>query len=71
MSNFYNIKIKLTFGCGYINRQEDEEFLSDYWEEEDWNNLTEKEKERWLDEFWLEWKSNYEDGGIWLEGEED
>lgn len=71
MSNFNNIKIKLSFGCGFIHRQEDEEMLSDYWEEDEWNNLSDEEKEKWLDEFWLEWKANYEDGGIHLEGDEE
>lgn len=71
MSDFNSIKIKLVFGCGFVHRKEDEEMLSDYWEEDDWSSLTDKEKERWLDEFYLDWKSNYEDGGIWLEGEED
>ena len=68
MSDFNKIKIRLSFGCGYSNaRQEDYEMLSDYWEEDDWNGLTTKEQERWLDDFYCDWKSNYEDGGAWLE----
>lgn len=70
MSDFDKIKIKLTFGCGYINKREDEEFLSDYWSEEDWNGLSDIQKERWLDELWEDWKSNYESGAAWLEYEE-
>ena len=67
MSDFVKIKIKLSFGCGYTNKQEDEELLSDYWSEEDWNGLSDVQKDRWLDEFWIEWKSNYETGGAYLE----
>ena len=70
MSDFDKIKIKLSFGCGLIHRQEDEELLSDYWSEDVWNSLSEKEKDRWLDDFYNEWKSNYEDGAAWLEYED-
>lgn len=70
MSNFDKIKIKLSFSCGFISKQEDEELLSDYWSEDEWNNLSEKEKDRWLDDFYNDWKSNYEDGAAWLEYED-
>ena len=69
MSDFDKIKIKLSFGCGFIYKQEDKELLSDYWSEDEWNNLSEKEKDRWLDDFYNDWKSNYEDGAAWLEYE--
>ena len=67
MSDFNRIKIKLSFRCGFTSKQEDEELLSDYWSEDDWNNLSDKEKDHWLDDFYSEWKSNYEDGAAWLE----
>ena len=70
MSDFDKIKIKLSFSCGFISKQEDEELLCDYWSEDEWNNLSEKEKDRWLDDFYNEWKSNYEDGAAWLEYED-
>lgn len=70
MSDFDKIKIKLSFGCGFIYKQEDEELLSDHWSEDEWNSLSEKEKDRWLDDFYREWKSNYEDGAAWLECED-
>ena len=64
---FNELKIKLSFGCGFIYSRQDEELLSDYWTEEDWNNTPECEKEKWLDEFYLDWKSNYETGGVYIE----
>lgn len=68
MSNFNELKIKLSFSCGAsLARQEDCELLSDYWTEEDWSNLSEKEKNNWLYNFYEDWKSNYEDGGAWIE----
>ena len=70
MSDFNKIKIKLSFGCGFIHMQEDEELLSDYWSEDEWGNLSEEEKDRWLDDFYNEWKSNYEDGAAWSEYED-
>lgn len=70
MSDFDKIKIKLSFSCGFTSKQEDEELLSDYWSEDEWNNLSEKEKDRWLDDFYNDWKSNYEDGAAWLEYED-
>ena len=67
MSNFDKIKIKLSFGCGYTHKQEDEELLSDYWSEDEWNSLSNIQKDRWLDDFWIEWKCNYETGGAYLD----
>ena len=71
MSDFKSKVITLSFGCGFVYKQEDQEKLSDYWEEEDWNNLSQLEKNRWLNDFWLDWKMNYETGGAWIEGEDD
>ena len=63
----YNkIKIKLSFGCGFIHMQEDEYILSDYWSEDERDNLSEDEIDRWLDDFYNYWKSNYEDGAACL-----
>ena len=70
MSDFDKIKIKLSFGCGFVHEKEDERLLSDYWSEDDWNSLSDIKKEEWLDEFYFDWKSNYESGGIWLECED-
>lgn len=64
---FNEIMIKLTLGCGFIHKREDEELLSDYWSEEDWDDLSAIKKEQWLNEFWMDWKCNYESGGVWLE----
>lgn len=71
MSDFDKIKIKLSFGCGFVHEREDEEFLSDHWSEDDWNSLSDIQKERWLDELWGDWKSNYESGSVWLEDGDD
>lgn len=72
MSNFSDLKIRLYLSIGYPNAsREDWEYLSDYWDEDTWNALTEKEKERWLDDFFLEWKSNYEEGRSWIVGDEE
>ena len=70
MSDFDKIKIKLSFSCGVASKQEDEWLLSDYWSEEEWNSSSEKEKDLWLDDFYNDWKSNHEDGAVWLEYED-
>ena len=70
MSDFDKIKIKLSFGCGFVHKQEDERLLSEYWSEDDWNSLSDVQKDLWLDDLWLDWKSNYEAGGAYLECED-
>ena len=69
MSKDYgDLKIKLAFGCGYSNAiQEDQEPLCDFWTEDEWNAMTKPEQDRWLYNFWLDWKAQYEDGGAWVE----
>lgn len=68
MSDFNKIKIKPPLDCDCVHEQENEELISDYWDWDDWNKLTDTQKETWLEEFRLEWKSNCEGGGVWLEG---
>lgn len=65
--DFEDLVINLSLGCGFAQRMEESEPLSDYWTEDAWNELSEEEKESWLHEFWLEWKCNYEDGGATVE----
>lgn len=66
MSDFNELKVKFVFGCGYVHKREDEDYLSNYIDEDDWLSMNGVEKELFLDDIWLEWKSNYETGGAWV-----
>ncbi len=60
MSNFENVKIKLNLSIGYSGaNQEDEHYLHEYFDEETWNDFSEKEKQDELHEIAKEWADNF------------
>lgn len=68
--SFESIKIKLHLSIGYSGANQSEtEYLSEYWTEAEWNNLTKESKDQWLDDFCIEWSNNYIDQSAWLEGD--
>lgn len=68
MSYFNDIKIKLHLSIGYSQAsQSEEEYLSNYWSEDVWNNLSEQEKNEWLNSFCNDWSDNYIEQSVWLE----
>lgn len=68
MSEFKDLKIKLHVSIGYAGEnQEDEHNLSDYFNEDDWNALTDDEKENEIYEIAKEWSNNYIEISGWVE----
>lgn len=65
--SFEGIKIKLHLSTGYSGANQNEtEYLSEYWTEAEWNNLTKESKDQWLDDFCIEWSNNYIEQSAWL-----
>lgn len=54
------IRLHLSIGFAGVD-QKDEHKLSDYFTEDEWNTLNEKEQQKELDEISDEWASNYID----------
>lgn len=70
--SFEGIKIKLHLSIGYSGANQNEtEYLSEYWTEAEWNNLTKESKDQWLNDFCIEWSNNYIEQSVWLDGGED
>lgn len=68
MSEFKDLKIKLHMSIGYAGaNREDEHNLSDYFNEDDWNALTDDEKEKEIYEIAKEWSNNYIEISGWIE----
>ncbi|MBC68535.1 hypothetical protein [Acinetobacter sp.] len=71
MTNFNDLKIKLSLSIGYASaKRTDEHSLSDYFEEDEWLSLSETERAKALDEIADEWSYNYIDIGVSLTGGE-
>jgi hypothetical protein len=56
---------KFTLGIGYARAEHEEEMTIDDmgYTDEEWNNLTEDQREDELLENWKDWSNNYIDGG--------
>lgn len=71
MTNFNNLKIKLSLSIGYAGaKRTDEHRLSEYFEEDEWESLSEEERNKALDDIADEWAYNYIDVGVSLIGGE-
>lgn len=71
MNNFNGLKIKLSLSIGYsVAKRTDEHSLSDYFEEDEWESLSEAERAKALGEIADEWAYNYIDIGVSLTGGE-
>lgn len=68
MGDFSKLKIKLHLSIGIGAKITDEHFLSDYFDEDVWNALSEEEQQKELDEISDEWASNYIECRVTLSG---
>lgn len=68
MSDFENLKIRFNLSIGYYGANRDEVVsLSDYIDEETWNEMNESEKEKFIDEITEDWSLNYIELSGWVE----
>ena len=71
MTNFNDLKIKLSLSIGYAGaKRTDEHSLSEYFEGDEWESLSEAERTKALDEIADEWAYNYIDISVSLTGGE-
>lgn len=65
--NFKDLTFSWNIGVGYqgANRK-DTVKVSDHFTEDEWNEMSDKEKEEWLDEYLETEISNHLDASIWL-----
>jgi hypothetical protein len=54
------IKVKLSLNIGLANASQEDEHEVEV--DDNWNGLTEDEREEFLNEYWKDWSSNYIDG---------
>lgn len=67
MKDFNEIKVKMHLSIGIHNaNKEDETYLSDWTDEDSWNEMSETEKEKFIEDCISDWAYNYIDigGGI-------
>ena len=68
MSDFSELKIKLHLSIGYAGaNQEDEHNLSDYFDEDTWNSMSDLEKETEISNIANEWSNNYIECSGWVD----
>jgi hypothetical protein len=68
MSNFEDLKIKFSLSIGFhgANRN-DEHYLKDYVDEDSWCEMSDSDKEKFIDGMTEDWSCNYIDLSGWVE----
>ena len=65
--SFKDLTLSWKIGIGYCGtNHKDTVKVSDYFTEDEWNEMSDKEKEEWLDEYLETEISNHLDANIWL-----
>lgn len=65
--SFKDLTFSWNIGIGYHGANwKDTVKVSDHFTEDEWNELSDKEKKGWLDEYLETEISNHLDAGIWL-----
>lgn len=65
---FEDLTFSYSIGLGYvIGKREDTIHISSHFEEEEWNSMSDKEKEDWLDEYLETELQNYLTANIWID----
>lgn len=64
--SFKDLTFSWYISIGYGVDHEDTVEVSDYFTEDVWNEMSDEDKENWLDEYLLTEISNHLDASIWL-----
>lgn len=67
MKKFEDLKINMNLSIGFVQDRRESEPLSDFIDEDSWNEMNELEKEKFINECISDWAFNYIEYGGSLE----